>query len=103
MADDLSLNRPTDGGDDPTRPVSGRPFPFEMPSEEAVAYSDGAVNGRPAGVPASYERGDSVRWTPESLAEVHALSRLGRYQIRGFNTFNDSMPTMDDLVFVPPP
>jgi glutamate synthase domain-containing protein 2 len=29
------------------------------------------------------------------------LSRLGRYQIRGFNTFNQRLPTFDDLTFVP--
>jgi glutamate synthase domain-containing protein 2 len=76
-------------------------YPFEAPSEDAVAMVDGGVAGRPAGVPASYERGESVRWTPESISEVHALSRLGRYQIRGFNTFNHRMPTFDDLTFVP--
>ena len=62
---------------------------------------DGAIAGRPAGLPSSYEEGKSIRWTPKSIAEVHAFSRLGRYQIRGFNTFNQPFPTMDDLVFVP--
>lgn len=76
-------------------------YPFETPSEEAVAMADGADPARPAGVPSSYDRGGSIRWTPESLAEAHALSRLGRYQIRGFGTFNKSMPTFDDLAFVP--
>jgi methylamine---glutamate N-methyltransferase subunit C len=90
MADDL--NGSTDGG---------YTYPFPMPSEEEIAYSDHAAPGRPAGLPSSYEEGESVRWTPKSIAEVHALSRLGRYQIRGFNTFNHSFPTMDDLVFVP--
>jgi glutamate synthase domain-containing protein 2 len=42
-----------------------------------------------------------VRWTPESISEAHALSRLGRYQIRGFGTFNHRLPTFDDLTFVP--
>ena len=76
-------------------------YPFDMPSEEAVAMTDGADPSRPAGVPSSYNRGGSVRWTPEAIAEAHALSQLGRYQIRGFGTFNDSMPTFDDLTFVP--
>ena len=80
---------------------NGYRYPFPMPSEEDVAYSDHAAPGRPAGLPSSYEQGESLRWTPKSLADVHALSQLGRYQIRGFNTFNHSFPTMDDLVFVP--
>ena len=80
---------------------NGYSYPFPMPSEEDVAYSDHAAPGRPAGLPSSYEQGESLRWTPKSLADVHALSQLGRYQIRGFNTFNHSFPTMDDLVFVP--
>ena len=76
-------------------------YPFAAPAEDAVAMTDGANTGRPAGVPSSYEKGASVRWTPQSISEVHALSRLGRYQIRGFNTFNHRMPTFDDLTFVP--
>ena len=76
-------------------------YPFAAPAEDAVAMTDGANSGRPAGVPSSYEKGDSVRWTPHSISEVHALSRLGRYQIRGFNTFTHRMPTFDDLTFVP--
>jgi glutamate synthase domain-containing protein 2 len=76
-------------------------YPFDPPTEEAVAMSDGAIDGRPMGVPSSYDRGKSVSWTPETISDIHALSRLGRYQIRGFNTFNDRMPTLDDLVFVP--
>ncbi len=76
-------------------------FPFPPPDEDLIAMRDGGVEGRPAGVPSSYERGKSVRWTPEAIAEVHALSRLGRYQIRGFNTFNSRFPTFDDLTFVP--
>ncbi len=76
-------------------------YPFEMPSEEDVAMRDGGIEGRPLGVPGSYDRGGSVRWTPEAISEVHALSQLGRYQIRGYNTFNKSMPTFDDLTFVP--
>jgi glutamate synthase domain-containing protein 2 len=76
-------------------------YPFEMPSEEAVAMVDGAVTGRPAGVPSSYDEGGSVSWTPQAISEIHALSRLGRYQIRGFNAFNQRLPTFDDLTFVP--
>ena len=76
-------------------------YPFEPASEEAIAMADGAVDGRPAGVPSSYARGGSVSWTPESISEIHALSRLGRYQIRGFNAFNNRLPTLDDLTFVP--
>jgi len=76
-------------------------YPFEQPPEDAIAMTDGAVAGRPAGVPSSYSRGGSTRWTPEAIAEAHALSRLGRYQIRGFGTFNKRMPTFDDLTFVP--
>ncbi len=76
-------------------------YPFEMPSEEDVAYSHGKIEGRPAGVPSSYDTGGSTRWTPEALSEVHALSQLGRYQVRGYNTFNKQLPTFDDLTFVP--
>ena len=76
-------------------------YPFEMPGEEAVGMQDGLMTGRTIGAPASYERGGSTRWTPEAISEVHALSKLGRYQIRGFNTFNKRMPTFDDLTFVP--
>ena len=46
-------------------------------------------------------RGGSTRWTPEAISEVHALAQLGRYQVRGYNTFNKRMPTFDDLTFVP--
>lgn len=76
-------------------------FPFEPPDEEMVAFGDGAVPGRPAGVPSSYDRGNSPRWTPEAIAEAHAVAQLGRYQIRGFSTFNPRFPSLDDLVFVP--
>ncbi len=76
-------------------------YPFPMPSEEEVSFSDGAIEGRPAGVPSSYDLGGSTRWTPEAISEVHALAQLGRYQVRGWNTFNKQMPTFDDLTFVP--
>ena len=84
--------------DDLKRPYQ---YPFPMPSEEDVAFADGAIAGRAAGKPASYEEGGSTRWTPEAISEVHALAQLGRYQIRGFNTFNKRLPTFDDLTFVP--
>ncbi|MEL6792172.1 MAG: hypothetical protein AAFP78_01875, partial [Pseudomonadota bacterium] len=77
-------------------------YPFEMASEEEIRFRDaGAVEGRPAGVPSSYDEGGSTRWTPEAISEVHALAQLGRYQVRGYNTFNKRMPTFDDLTFVP--
>lgn len=66
-----------------------------------MRFRDGAIAGRPAGVPSSYAEGGSTRWTPEAISEVHALAQLGRYQVRGFNTFNKRMPTFDDLTFVP--
>ncbi len=76
-------------------------YPFDAPSEEDVSFRDGAIEGRPPGVPSSYEKGGSARWTPEAISEVHALSQLGRYQVRGYNSFNKSLPTFDDLTFVP--
>ncbi|MEM7212579.1 MAG: FMN-binding glutamate synthase family protein [Pseudomonadota bacterium] len=77
-------------------------YPFEMAPEDEIRFRDaGAVEGRPAGVPSSYAEGGSTRWTPEAISEVHALAQLGRYQVRGYNTFNKQMPTFDDLTFVP--
>lgn len=76
-------------------------YPFEMASEEEIKFGVGAIDGRPAGVPGSYSEGGSTRWTPDAIAEVHALAQLGRYQVRGYNTFNKQMPTFDDLTFVP--
>ena len=76
-------------------------YPFAQPTEDAVRFREGAIAGRPAGVPSSYDEGGSTRWTPEAISEVHALAQLGRYQVRGFNTFNKRMPTFDDLTFVP--
>jgi len=84
--------------DDLTTPYK---YPFEAPSEEEVAFNDGAIANRPAGVPSSYAQGGSPRWTPEIISEVHALAQLGRYQVRGYNTFNQRLPTFDDLTFVP--
>ncbi len=76
-------------------------YPFPMPSEEEVAYSDGAIKGRTPGSPSAYDKGGSTRWTPDAIAEVQALAQLGRYQVRGYNCFNQRMPTFDDLTFVP--
>lgn len=76
-------------------------YPFDMASEEEIKFGEGAIDGRPAGVPSSYSEGGSTRWTPEAISEVHALAQLGRYQVRGYNTFNKQMPTFDDLTFVP--
>ena len=77
-------------------------YPFDVASEEEIRFRDaGAINGRPAGVPSSYDEGGSTRWTPEAISEVHALAQLGRYQVRGYNTFNKQLPTFDDLTFIP--
>jgi len=76
-------------------------YPFEMASEEEIKFGEGAIANRPPGVPSSYATGGSTRWTPDAIAEVHALAQLGRYQVRGYNTFNKQMPTFDDLTFVP--
>ena len=84
--------------DDMTQPYE---YPFEIPSEEEIKFGDGAIEGRPPGVPSSYTEGGSARWTPDAIAEVHALAQLGRYQVRGYNSFNKQLPTFDDLTFVP--
>ena len=84
--------------DDLTKPYE---YPFPIPTEDEVAYRDGAITGRPAGQPSSYDEGGSTRWTPDAIAEVQALAQLGRYQVRGYNCFNKQMPTFDDLAFVP--
>lgn len=76
-------------------------YPFEMADEDEIKFGDGAIEGRPAGVPSSYTKGSSARWDPDSIAEVHALAQLGRYQVRGYNSFNKQLPTFDDLTFVP--
>ena len=75
--------------------------PYDPASEDAIAMCDGAMPGRPAGVPGSYDTGDSPRWSPETIANVHAMAQLGRCQLRGYSTFNHRMPGFDDLVFVP--
>lgn len=76
-------------------------YPFDPPSEESISMRDGGDAARPAGVPGSYDAGASVRWSPKAIADVHAMSQLGRYQLRGYNTSNHHMPSFDDLVFVP--
>ena len=76
-------------------------YPFDPPSEAAVAMREEAVEGRVAGSPDSYDAGGSARWSPKAIADVHAMAQLGRYQLRGYNTFNRRMPGFDDLVFVP--
>ena len=56
---------------DETKPYE---YPFEMAPEDEIRFRDeGAIEGKPAGVPSSYEEGGSTRWTPEAISEVHAL------------------------------
>jgi hypothetical protein len=50
-------------------------YPFEPASEEEIKFGVGAIEGRPAGVPGSYDEGGSIRWTPEAISEVHATTR----------------------------
>jgi glutamate synthase domain-containing protein 2 len=69
--------------------------------EALVALRDGGEDDRPAGVPSSYVRGGSTRWSPQTIAAIHAKAQLGRYQIRGFSTFQRQLPSLDDLVFEP--
>lgn len=77
-------------------------YPFEVAPEDEIRFQDaGSIVRRPAGVPSSYDRGGSTRWTPEAISEIHALAQLGRYQVRGYSTFNKRLPTFDDLTFVP--
>lgn len=72
------------------------------PIDEALlGLRDGADPDRPAGQPGSYVEGGSSVWTPAAIADVHAKSQLGRYQIRGFSTFQRNLPSFDDLVFQP--
>jgi glutamate synthase domain-containing protein 2 len=69
--------------------------------ESLVAFQDGAVDDRPVGVPSSYADGGSSIWTRGTIADIQAKSQLGRYQIRGFSTFQRNLPTFDDLTFEP--
>jgi glutamate synthase domain-containing protein 2 len=75
--------------------------PVFIADEHLVTFGDGAVADRPAGVPSSYAEGKSPRWTRETIADIHAKSQLGRYQLRGFSTFQRNLPSFDDLVFQP--
>ena len=59
-------------------------YPFELPPEDEIRFKDGgAVEGRPAGVPSSYDEGGSARWTPEGdfrgprVGPVGAVSGAG--------------------------
>jgi len=47
-----------------------------------------------------YDQGRSHIWMAETIRAIHAKAELGRYQIRGFSTFQ-KLPTLDDLVFLP--
>ena len=78
MADDLN-------------PVSGNGTGDGAASDPA-AFSDGADPARPAGSPRSYAQGGSTRWTPGTIADIQAKAQLGRYQIRGFSTFQRQRP-----------
>lgn len=69
--------------------------------EDLVALRDGADPGRPAGVPSSYRTNSSPRWSKEVIADIHAKAQLGRYQLRGWSTFQRNLPSFDDLVFQP--
>jgi glutamate synthase domain-containing protein 2 len=69
--------------------------------ESLVMFGDGADPNRPTGVASSYEEGRSTRWTRETIADIHAKSQLGRYQLRGGSTFQRNLPSFDDLVFQP--
>jgi glutamate synthase domain-containing protein 2 len=70
-------------------------------AEDLVMFGDGADPNRPTGVASSYEQGRSTRWTRETIADIHAKSQLGRYQLRGGSTFQRNLPSFDDLVFQP--
>jgi glutamate synthase domain-containing protein 2 len=69
--------------------------------EELVMFADGADPARPAGIASSYAPARSVRWSRETIADIHAKSQLGRYQLRGWSTFQRNLPSFDDLVFQP--
>lgn len=75
--------------------------PHDLAHEDLVAFADGADPGRPAGVVSSYAEGRAMRWSRETIADIHAKSQLGRYQLRGWSTFQRNLPTFDDLVFQP--
>ncbi len=70
-------------------------------SEDLVMFSDGADPARPAGIVSSYAPARSARWSRETIADIHAKAQLGRYQLRGWSTFQRNLPTFDDLIFQP--
>lgn len=45
-------------------------------------------------------QGRSHIWRAEIIRDIHAKAELGRYQIRGFSTFQ-KFPSLDELVFLP--
>lgn len=69
--------------------------------EELITLKDGADPDRPAGVSSSYDESKSPRWTRDTIADIHAKSQLGRYQLRGWSTFNQNLPSFDELTFQP--
>ncbi|WP_436326257.1 FMN-binding glutamate synthase family protein [Brevibacterium sp. FAM 27836] len=75
--------------------------PVLIADENLVVFGDGAADDKPAGVPASYAEGKSKKWSKEVIADIHAKSQLGRYQLRGFSTFNQNLPSFDELSFQP--
>ncbi len=57
------------------------------------------LNGdRPAGD--GLEQGRSHVWRAEIIRDIQAKAELGRYQVRGFSTFQ-RFPSLDELVFLP--
>jgi len=45
-------------------------------------------------------QGRSHVWRAEIIRDIHAKAELGRYQVRGFSTFQ-RLPSLDELVFLP--
>lgn len=78
-----------------------KPEPVLIADENLVVFGDGAADDKPAGVPASYTDGKSKKWSKEVIADIHAKSQLGRYQLRGFSSFNQNLPSFDELSFQP--
>lgn len=63
--------------------------------------TDNTNTDQPTNIPSSYEKNNSVHWTPQSISKIHALSHLKHYQIQNFNTFNHQIPTFNNLTFIP--
>ena len=55
----------------------------------------------PEGGPLRDVHNRSAVWTVPELNEIHAKAELGRYQVRGWSTFQHNFPDFHDLVFVP--